>query len=1086
MKAIILPQMAIRFADRHCLLLRILFIIAFFTLITAPPALSQIPQGFTYQAVAFDDAGVPIRNADLPVRISIESDSLGGTLFWQELHSSVTTNATGFFSLIIGKGARQAGTAASFAEIDWSVLPKFIRIDIDHGGWKTMGASRLWSVPYAMAAGDLTGTLKKLEVAGEAAANDEALFEVKNKNGQTVFAVYNEGVRIYVGDGENKAVKGGFAIGSMEESKQEPADLFIVNRDSVRIYLYEDLLGKPVKGGFAIGSMEESKASNQEFMRVTRDSIRMYIAENKEGKPVKGGFAIGSMEESKNGDGSSKTLTSNYLSLTPDNYFIGHNSGQFLAGGLYNATIGYESGYNLISGSSNSFLGYQSGYMNRYGSGNLFLGYKTGHSNTDGNYNTFLGYLAGSSNTDGVLNSFMGSFSGFSNTIGSNNTFVGDSTGYSNLTGNNNAFIGTGTGLKNTGGSSNVFIGNKSGANNTSGTNNIFIGTLAGYNHTNGEENIYIGNNSGFGTVSTWGNVFVGFEAGKNTYDGSANTFLGASTGFSNKTGFSNTFLGINAGYMFDGDFGNVFIGDNTGYNAFKSHKNVLIGAFSGFNHNLSEEDSFSNVFIGNGAGYNSVAGNENVFIGFEAGFSNVLSYANVFMGNHSGFNNKTGNSNVFVGNETGFENTSGFHNVFLGNLSGKNNTTGFENVFIGNVSGESNTTAVGNTFIGTYSGGNNTTGEMNVFVGIHAGQNNTEGTANTIVGGWAAADKILGDNNTIIGAGAGRYSEGTGNVFLGLDAGFNNSGNYNLFLGNFAGANEPGSHKLYIENSDRDSTGALIWGDFDKRLLRLNAGVGIGGNPIDFANLSVNSGDGCGVFAIKGTASHNFAQIKLMAQEELKVQYWEINHALFNDFSVKYHDGNGVDWRDYLNIRPDGNVIIGMDAAEPVMLDVNGNARFRGVPSGGGINTLFINAEGELRHSSSDVRLKTDIVPVSNALSSVMGLRGVSYRWIESSEQSQHLGFIAQEVEKVLPELVFINPVDGYKGINYSEMTAVLVEAIKEQQAVIERQQAEIEALKAKQSDAGQMKLITDEVASLKQELTLLKALIVNENKTP
>ena len=60
-------------------------------------------------------------------------------------------------------------------------------------------------------------------------------------------------------------------------------------------------------------------------------------------------------------------------------------------------------------------------------------------------------------------------------------------------------------------------------------------------------------------------------------------------------------------------------------------------------------------------------------------------------------------------------------------------------------------------------------------------------------------------------------------------------------------------------------------------------------------------------------------------------------------------------------------------------------------------------------------------------------------------------IGFIAQEVEKVVPELVFTNPEDGYKGVNYDEMTAVLVEAIKEQQKVIEQLKAEVEELKSK-----------------------------------
>ena len=57
------------------------------------------------------------------------------------------------------------------------------------------------------------------------------------------------------------------------------------------------------------------------------------------------------------------------------------------------------------------------------------------------------------------------------------------------------------------------------------------------------------------------------------------------------------------------------------------------------------------------------------------------------------------------------------------------------------------------------------------------------------------------------------------------------------------------------------------------------------------------------------------------------------------------------------------------------------------------------------------------------------------------------------QTREKVLPELVFVNNVDGYKGINYAEMSAVLVEAIKEQQKIIESQKEELELLKERLS---------------------------------
>jgi len=184
-------------------------------------ALSQIPQGFNYQAIARDASGNPITNTAMQVRITIQSEQTGGTIFWQELHSSVTTNDFGMLTLVVGQGTKEGGTAATFADIDWSVTPKYIKTEIDYGGWKEMGVSQLWAVPYSMAAEELTGSVKKLTVAGETTSMEEPLFEVKNKNGQTVFAVYNEGVRAYVGDGDAKGVKGGFAIGSFDTSKGE-------------------------------------------------------------------------------------------------------------------------------------------------------------------------------------------------------------------------------------------------------------------------------------------------------------------------------------------------------------------------------------------------------------------------------------------------------------------------------------------------------------------------------------------------------------------------------------------------------------------------------------------------------------------------------------------------------------------------------------------------------------------------------------------------------------------------------------------------------------------------------------------------
>ncbi|HPF04271.1 MAG TPA: fibrobacter succinogenes major paralogous domain-containing protein [Bacteroidales bacterium] len=296
--------------------------LAFFTLILAlspvPMALSQTPQGFNYQAIARDASGEPIINTPMPVRITIQADSLGTIVIWQELHSTVTTNNFGLIPLVIGRGARQAAsTVENFSDIDWDSSPVFIKTEIDYLGWKTMGVSRLWSVPYALMADDLSGSIKKLTIEGETPVPEEALFEVKNKNGQTVFAVYNEGVRIYVSDGDEKGLKGGFAVGGFGTDKAESTRYLFIGRDSVRIFLDTNPLTKKQKGGFAVGGYDLTKGTAQDYFNVSADSVRIYIDSDPEAKKLKGGFAVGGFD-------ATKTAGLNYMEIKPDssNFYV--------------------------------------------------------------------------------------------------------------------------------------------------------------------------------------------------------------------------------------------------------------------------------------------------------------------------------------------------------------------------------------------------------------------------------------------------------------------------------------------------------------------------------------------------------------------------------------------------------------------------------------------------------------------------------------------------------------------------------------------------------------------------------------------
>jgi hypothetical protein len=129
--------------------------------------------------------------------------------------------------------------------------------------------------------------------------------------------------------------------------------------------------------------------------------------------------------------------------------------------------------------------------------------------------------------------------------------------------------------------------------------------------------------------------------------------------------------------------------------------------------------------------------------------------------------------------------------------------------------------------------------------------------------------------------------------------------------------------------------------------------------------------------------------------------------------------------------------------------LDVNGSARFRAIGSTASAGALHYTANGTLTTNTSDQRLKENIEPLTNSLDKILQLSGVTYNWI--GIEGKRIGFIAQEVEKVIPELVFTNnnTEEKHKGIHQDNMVAVLVESIKEQQQMIEDLKVEITNLK-------------------------------------
>ena len=112
------------------------------------------------------------------------------------------------------------------------------------------------------------------------------------------------------------------------------------------------------------------------------------------------------------------------------------------------------------------------------------------------------------------------------------------------------------------------------------------------------------------------------------------------------------------------------------------------------------------------------------------------------------------------------------------------------------------------------------------------------------------------------------------------------------------------------------------------------------------------------------------------------------------------------------------------------------------GVTTIGGNLTVngTVNATGDITaYFSSDERLKDNIELIHNPIQKIKQIKGVSFDWNDQSTNTGHdVGVIAQDIEKVLPELVATRD-NGFKAVRYEKIVALLIEAVKEQQSQIE-----------------------------------------------
>jgi hypothetical protein len=661
-------------------------------LVVAITAAAQQPTGFSYQAVLRNSSGQVLANQSVMVKLSITSSD-GSTTYYAESHST-STNQFGLVNLVVGGGTVLSG---NLAVVPWGTGQQSLKVEVSTNGGTTfgdLGSQPIHAVPlttysdsarvsyqsahsatsqYAESAAQAVYSdsarasyisyqsavshyadsaaragyadsinlsfTKNLVVVGKEPSNpDDPIFEVKNSQGEVLFGVYQEGVRINIPDSAiTKGAKGGFAVGGLtNQTKGAPVEYLRITPDSARVYVKQKAW-KGAKGGFAVGGLTNQTKTvvAQDLLFVNPDSARIYINENPV-KGAKGGFAVGGLTNGKS--------IAQLIQLTKDNYLIGYEAGASMSSGIYNSFLGYQAGKNNSTGNLNTFLGYQAG-LNNQGSDNTFIGYQAGMMHTSKGGNVYIGSKAGANALNGERNVLIGESAGYSLSSGVKNVFIGYETGYSTSTGYNNVFLGTRTGYANTTGKSNVYIGDSTAVNNTYGSKNVFLGNYAGLNNTGGDNNVYIG-----------------FEAGYSGQWASQNICIGNYSGYSNTTG-QNLFIGEYAGEKNTTGTRNSFVGFFAGQNNLTGGQNSYFGQFAGMDNTKSY-----NTFIGYWAGGNNVDGEKNAFLGYRSGQGSNGSN-NVFLGYQAGEGN-TGSNNVLIGYQAGYYTGNVSNVLYIANSS--------------------------------------------------------------------------------------------------------------------------------------------------------------------------------------------------------------------------------------------------------------------------------------------------------------------------------------------------------------------------------------------------------------------------------
>ena len=269
--------------------------VAVFCLMIAMVATVDAQNSFAYQAVIRSANGDLVSEKQVSLRFSLKYND---EVVYSETHKT-TTNKYGSVQVKVGEGQKVSG---DFAKVPWHTMQVMMQIEVDPAGGDSysvnLGAIQLQPAPYAMHAAS-TGLVFD---SSSPKSGSGALFEVKDKNGNPVFAVFPDGVRVYVDDADGKPIQTGFAVAGRRAAKDgEEANLFSVTNEGTRVTV-DDSEDKPMATGFAVAGRRAAKDGESDLFTVSSAGTQIYLDTDANGKPMQTGFAVAGRRAAKDGE----------------------------------------------------------------------------------------------------------------------------------------------------------------------------------------------------------------------------------------------------------------------------------------------------------------------------------------------------------------------------------------------------------------------------------------------------------------------------------------------------------------------------------------------------------------------------------------------------------------------------------------------------------------------------------------------------------------------------------------------------------------------------------------------------------------